>query len=209
MTSSTTCILGMAAILSVAATAGCGNHAETPQPPYPNGGYVYDAGPAFPPPPPPVVDAGAPMPTQATACDAISNQAVATMFMARQKLEAPGMNPEGAAACATVAEGQSASSQTVMLQPGHCYSVLAQGLPAVTELGVRLEIDTASLPPLLAMYAGKPVLAETSSTSNTAGLSVKNDCYQWPFPLPAAVKVTVRSNQGAGIVAAQLYSKKK
>src|SRR4051812_2995691 len=132
-------LLCAALVLSAASVSiGCGNRgSEVPVSPYPDGGDVYEAGPVFAPPPAP--DAGPPPPPpQVTACDPISTQAMSTMFMARQKAEAPGMQPEGAPICGIVPEGQSVSGQTFVLQPGHCYTVLAQATPNVSQVDVQL-----------------------------------------------------------------------
>jgi hypothetical protein len=135
-----------------------------------------------------------------------------TMFQGRQKGEAPGMQPEGGPLCSVVPEGQSTSSTTFMLQPGRCYTILAQALPNVTAIDLQLELDVAGTgaPPALAAVAGKPLLAvgQNNGVQSSIG-SAKLGCYQWPWPAPAPVKVTIVAKMGAGPVAAQVYSKKK
>lgn len=205
--------LSMAGLLMLGALgAGCGGgkDPEVAQAPYPDGGYVVEA------PPAPTVDADAavppPAPPPVGPCDAVQSLAMTTMFQGRQKGEAPGMQPEGAPTCSVITEGQSTSSATFMLQPGRCYTILAQALPNVTAIDLQLELDVAGTgaPPALAALAGKPLLAvgQSSGVQSAIGAS-QAGCYQWPWPAPAPVKVTLTAKMGAGVVAAQVFSKKK
>ena len=168
---------------------------------------------ATPPPPPPTTATVAePTPPPAPAvCDAVQSLAMTTMFQGRATAEAPRMNAEGAPICGVVPEGQTVSGPTFMLQPGMCYTVLAQALPTVTEVDVQLEIDLAGggMPPALAALNIKPVLSVDSDAGPSAAIGAKQACYTWPFPLPATVKVVVKSRAGSGPVAAQVYSRKK
>jgi len=66
-----------------------------------------------------------------------------------------------------------------------------------------------ALPPALAALNIKPVLAVDAETGPTGSIGAKQSCYQWPFPIPAAVKVTVKARTGTGPISAQLYSRKK
>lgn len=204
--------LGAALAVSAASLViGCGNrNTEVPVTSPPDGGFVYDAGgPAFPPPPPPPPDAGAPAP-QAGPCDPVQIAAMGEYFKNRVKAEAPGMTAEGVPVCGIVPDGQSTSGPLMVLQPGHCYSVLAQALPNVSQIDVQLVSDPSSaLPPMLAALAGNPVLAVGDSAGVQATLGGKGNCYQWPWPIPWNVKVVVKSKAGAGLVSAQVYSKKK
>lgn len=197
-----------------ALVAGCGGREpEVAQTPYPDGGFVYDAG-AFPPPPPAGPDAGAPPPAvaQPTPCDSVQTLALTTMLNQRQKAEAPGMQPEGPPVCGIVPEGQTVTGTTMVLQPGHCYTILAQGLPNVSVVDVQLVADPsgAGLPPALAALAGNPLLAvSTDASVQTSIGAAKQGCYQWPWPLPGPVKIVLKARNGAGPIAAQAYSKKK
>ncbi|AUX46358.1 hypothetical protein SOCE26_078640 [Sorangium cellulosum] len=203
--------LGSAMLLALAAAAlGCGGGKEpefADDPP-------ADAGP--PPQPitsvPPPQDAGVPTPAVPTtaACDGVQSLAMTTMFQGRAPGEAPRMQMEGAPVCGVVPEGQTVSGQTFMLQPGNCYTFLAQALPTVTEVDLQLELDlNAGGQPALAAFNLKPVLAVDSDTGPTAAIGAKQSCYQWPFPLPGTVKLVVKARTGSGPVAAQAYSRKK
>lgn len=203
--------LGTAWLVALAAmaTVSCGSKPE-----FATSEVPPDAGP--PPPPPmasaPVEDAGPTPPTGPVACDGVQSLAMTTMFQGRAPNDAPRMQPEGGPICSVVPEGQSASGPTFMLQPGSCYTFLAQALPTVTEVDLQLEIDLGSggsMPPALAALNLKPVLAVDSDTGPTAAIGAKQSCYQWPFPLPATVKLVVKARTGTGPVAAQAYSRKK
>ncbi|WP_437965586.1 hypothetical protein WMF04_39025 [Sorangium sp. So ce260] len=204
--------LGSAVLLALSAAAlGCGGGSKESEfaddPP--------DAG-ALPPPQPtasaPPPDAGLPsvaVPT-ASPCDGVQSLAMTTMFQGRASGEAPKMQPEGPPVCNVVPEGQTASGQTFMLQPGNCYTFLAQALPTVTEVDLQLELDlNAGGQPGLAAFNLKPVVAVDSDTGPTAAIGAKQSCYQWPFPIPATVKLVVKARTGSGPVAAQAYSRKK
>lgn len=181
-----------------------------------------DQKPADPPPQPPMdagVDAPAPVPTPTTPpapvagpCDSVQLLALTTMFEGRKAAEAPGMQPEGAPTCNVVPEGQSASSQIFTLQQGYCYTVLGASLPGVTELDMQMEIDLgggAQVPPALAALNIKPILLTDTEAGPNGAMGAKQNCYQWAFPIPAAVRVTVTPRTGSGPVAAQVFKKKK
>jgi hypothetical protein len=95
--------------------------------------------------------------------------------------------------------GQTLEGQ-VQLQPQKCYTVVATALPPVTELNVQL-IAVTPLPNLT------PVLAADSDTGPTAVIGKKPNCYKWPFPLPAPVKVVAQVVGGSGLAAVQVYEK--
>lgn len=197
---------GLLVVLAAAAVAGCGSKPE-----FATNDQLPVASAA--PPPAPAPSTAAPPPPPAPApCDAVQSLAMTTMFQGRAATEAPRMQPEGTAICMVVPEGQTASGQTFMLQPGFCYTVLGQALPTVTEVDVQIELDLAGgggLPPALAALNLKPMLAVDSETGPSGAIGAKQNCYAWPWPIPAAVKVVVKARTGAGPVAAQVYSRKK
>ncbi len=205
--------MGAAALLSTAvviAAAACGGSQQE----FANDPAATASSTPPPPPPPPPADAGTDAAPAAamTPCDAVQSLAMTTMFQGRAATEAPKMQLEGSALCGVVPEGQTVTGQTFMVQPGYCYTVMAQALPTVTEVDVQLELDLAgggAVPPALAALNVKPMLAVDPDTGPTAAIGAKQNCYAWPFPLPAAVRVVVKARQGGGPVAAQVYSRKK
>lgn len=197
----------LAAALSLVA-AGCGGEPEFAPQPGPS-----DAGP--PPPPPPTTSEAPPPPPpppQVGPCESKETLAMSTAFQGRAAAEAPGMKPEGSMLCGIVPEGQTTNSTSFLLEPGTCYTILGQSLPTVTELDIVLELDLGAggqMPPALAAFNLKPQLAVDSDTGPMATIGAKNACYQWPWPVPASVRVVAKPRSGSGPVAAQVYKKKK
>jgi hypothetical protein len=112
----------------------------------------------------------------------------------------PGAKPVGEALVGNFGQGQSLEIP-IQLQPNKCYSVVAMGLPPVTEVAVELQLTT--IIPGMA-----PVLAVDQDTGATAVLGRKTTCYKWMFGvIPAPAKVVVRVTGGSGLVAAQAYEK--
>lgn len=132
------------------------------------------------------------------------------MITGRAAQDAPQMKPEGSPLCMVVPEGQTVSTQTMMLEPGHCYTVLAQGAAGVSEVDVQLVLDTSTaLPPALQSMASNPTLAVDQESGASASIGPKQSCYAWPFPLPATVKIVAKARTGSGAIALQAYKKKK
>jgi len=190
--------------LGAAWVAGCNEKPADP-PPQPMMDAGTDAAPVVTAPPTPPAPVAGP-------CDAVQLAAMTTMFQGRAATEAPGMQPEGAPTCNVLPEGQPASSQIFMLQQGFCYTILGASLPAVSELDMQLEIDMAgggAMPPALAALNIKPILLTDTEAGPNGSMAAKQACYQWAFPIPAAVRVTMKSRTGSGAMAAQVYKKKK
>ena len=110
-----------------------------------------------------------------------------------------GSKPLGAAMVGTVGGGQ-ALEQQIMLQPGKCYSVVAAGVPPISELNVQL-VAVAVIPGMA------PIFATDQDTGPSATLGKKPNCYKWALPLPASVKVVVSAAGGQGVAGAQVYEK--
>jgi hypothetical protein len=197
--------LGGATVVTAAAL-GCSSNPQFAPEPYNDGGI--DAAP-LPPPPPPPEDAAAPI--QAGACDPVQTLAMTTTLQGRAAAEAPGMQPEGAALCGVVPEGQSLPSPVFLLQQGFCYTFLGQSLPPVAEVDMELILDLsggAQLSPGLAAMAQRPLLVDTEA-GEKASMGVKQNCYAWPWPIPGQAKLVLKARIGAGPIAAQVYKKKK
>jgi hypothetical protein len=140
----------------------------------------------------------------------VQSLALTTMVQGREKVEAPGMKADGGQLCMVVPEGQTASTPTMMLEPGFCYTVIGQGAGGVTELNLALTLDMATaLPPQLGALAANPTLAVDQEAGSSASIGQKTSCYAWPWPVPAMVKVNATAKTGSGPVAIQIYKKKK
>ena len=191
-------VLGALLGLSLSVTA-CGEEKPPAVPVTPVPTTTATATVAPPPPPPPQPQSGA--------CDSVMTAALQTAIQARSKQELSwGMKAEGAFACETVAQGGSAKV-AANLQPGRCYTFVAESYPNVTELDIFLKPNLGPTPPpLLAAIAGT-VLAQDSDNGPRATVGRGKNCYKWPFPLPAAVVVEATARTGAGPVAVQVYSR--
>ena len=93
--------------------------------------------------------------------------------------------------------------QTFNLQPGKCYSVVGDSIGPGSQLDAQIIITTVvpgmQLPANSA--SGTP-----SMTGSKVVLGGKN-CVKTMSPLPLTAKVVVTMSKGAGMAAAQLYSK--
>ena len=189
-TSTVATLMGLAALLC----ASCGSGPEFPEAPPPTATIAQ---------PPPTVSAPPP-PAPQIGCDAVQSASFSSIFVGRSPTEAAKMELEGGPVCGSVPEGGSVSGPTFFLQPGMTYTVLANGLPNVTEVDVQLVVDATAVgvPPALAALAAAP-LAVDSSTGAMASTT-----YKWPWPWPGAVKVVVKARTGAGAIGAQVYRKK-
>jgi hypothetical protein len=149
--------------------------------------------------------AGAPAAAGASATpqrlDPAAAAAVAPALIELGKKEVqPGAKPIGETLVGNFGQGQSLELP-IQLQPNKCYSVVAMGLPPVTEVAVELQLTT--IIPGMA-----PVLAVDQDTGATAVLGRKATCYKWMFGvIPAPAKIVVRVTGGSGLVAAQAYEK--
>ena len=113
--------------------------------------------------------------------------------------EAPGAKPVGGVMAGNFQQGQVLESQ-VQMQPGKCYTVVAAGLPPVTEVDLQMVLTT----PLAGMA---PQLAVDKDTGAQAVIGRKPNCYKWAAPIGAPVKVIMTVTGGSGLAAAQVYEK--
>jgi hypothetical protein len=160
------------------------------------------------PPPAPV----APVAAQPTPCDAMQTLAASNMIQARAAAEAPGMKPEGPPLCGLVAEGQTMTGAIFTLEQGYCYTFIGQSLPPVSQMEMVLQGDAsalvAPLMPTMANAAQAPLLVSTTPGERVT-MGEKQSCYQWALPVPATVKLVLKSRAGSGPVSVQVYRKKK
>lgn len=110
-----------------------------------------------------------------------------------------GSKPVGSAIVGNFGPGGTMESQ-LQLQPGKCYTVVAAGVPPITEVNVQF-IGVMPIPGMT------PVLAQDSDNGPQAVLGRKPNCYKWPMPIGTPVKVLVTAAGGSGLVAAQVYEK--
>ena len=96
--------------------------------------------------------------------------------------------------------GAQVLEQQIMLQPNKCYSVVAVGMPPISELNVQFLAVTV-IPGMA------PILATDQDVGPSATLGKKPNCYKWALPLPASVKVVVSAAGGQGVAGAQVFEK--
>lgn len=107
---------------------------------------------------------------------------------------AAGMQPEGTVFKQQVTEGGKGSF-IATLQAGRCYTIVAVGGPGVTDVDLAL-----MLPPFYTADAGR------DKRTDSVGV-IANVCPAIMIPVP--YRIDVGSKKGAGMVAAQVYSKAK
>jgi hypothetical protein len=92
------------------------------------------------------------------------------------------------------------SEQVVTMQPGKCYTVIAIGLPPISELNVQL-LPTTAVPGFNA------VLAQDQTTGPRAVLGKTPNCFKWALPVAGSVRVVTTPAVGTGLVATQVFEK--
>ncbi len=147
----------------------------------------------------------APLPTQAgpvaQRLDAASAAAIQPIIAGLVKDNVqPGAKPVGEFLVGNFTQGQTLDLP-IQLQPNKCYTIVATGLPPITEVNVQLQLTTV-IPGMA------PVLAVDQDNGATAVLGKKTACYRWMFGvIPAPGKIVVQVTGGSGVVAAQAYEK--
>ncbi|HYQ46132.1 MAG TPA: hypothetical protein VER11_29380 [Polyangiaceae bacterium] len=145
--------------------------------------------------PPPAPSSSAPVPVDPALSAAVAP--LLTQLGASQTVA--GSKPLGSAMVGNVGGAQNLEQQ-IMLQPNKCYTVVAAGMPPISELNVQF-LAVTIIPGMA------PVLAVDQDTGPSATLGKKPNCYKWALPLPAAVKVVVSAAGGQGVAGAQVYEK--
>jgi hypothetical protein len=112
--------------------------------------------------------------------------------------EAPGMAKEGALVAGNFQNGQTLESQFTF-QPGKCYTVLAVGA-GITEIDIEMQYVTP-IPGI------NPSIGRDSQKGAQASIGGKGNCLKPISPFPTNAKFIVKATTGAGVAAAQLYSK--
>ena len=107
-----------------------------------------------------------------------------------------GAKPLGSAIVGNFQAGQTLEGQ-LQLSPGKCYTVVAAGVPPVTEVNLQM---VSVMPPGM-------ILAQDGDQGPQAVVGKKPNCYKWPMPVAAPVKVILTVAGGSGIAAAQVYEK--
>jgi hypothetical protein len=126
--------------------------------------------------------------------------AATPILMGLGQSEAPGAHPDGGVFAGNFQEGQ-ILEQPINVQAGKCYTVVAAGM-GVQQLDIQLVAQPAPmLPPT--------VLAQSQGGGGpTATLGGKAaGCFKNPLPFGGPAKIILKATRGAGMAAAQVFSK--
>jgi hypothetical protein len=108
------------------------------------------------------------------------------------------MNKEGGPVAGNFQAGQSLESGFTF-QPGKCYTLVAQGAGPT-----QIEVEMQYVTPIPGLA---PSIGKSSQKGAQASIGGKANCLRPLSPMAAQAKYIVRSVSGAGLIAAQLYSK--
>ncbi len=112
--------------------------------------------------------------------------------------EAPGMQKDGPIVAGNFQTGQTLEG-SFTFQPGKCYTLVAQGA-GITSIGLEMQYVTP-LPGLA------PSIGRSSQSGAQASIGGKANCLRPISPFPAQAKFIITAKAGAGVGAAQLFSK--
>jgi hypothetical protein len=116
------------------------------------------------------------------------------------KTEAPvGAKALGMPTVNLLGAGQ-ASETSLSMAPGKCYTIIAVGLPPVSELNVQL-LPATTVPGL------QTALAEDLMVGPRAVVGKTPNCFKWPLPVAGAARVVTTVATGQGLVATAVYEK--
>ncbi len=111
--------------------------------------------------------------------------------------EVQGSQPEGGAFAGQFQEGQTLE-QPLTLNPGKCYTVIGAAA-GPSQLDLQIVVHQPPFPPA--------VVSQSSTQGPQAVLGGKSACWKNLSPIPIPAKVIVKATRGAGMAAAQVYSK--
>lgn len=132
--------------------------------------------------------------------DPAAASAAAVPLLTAAGTDAPGMQKEGNAMAGMFQEGQ-VLEQDISIVPGKCYTFIAQGTPPITEVDITLQAVT----PIPGM---SPLLGQDSTKGAKAVLGPKAQCIKLAIlPMAVQAKWVVKATKGAGLIAAQAFSK--
>jgi hypothetical protein len=111
--------------------------------------------------------------------------------------EVQGMQAEGGSFAGNFQEGQTLA-QPLALNPGRCYTVVGASA-GIQQLDLQIVVQQPPFSPT--------IVSQSNTQGPQAVLGGKGACWKnlSPFPIPA--KVIVKATRGAGMAAAQVYSK--
>ena len=112
--------------------------------------------------------------------------------------EAPGMTREGGTIAGNFQEGQTLVSG-FSFTPGKCYTVVAVGV-GPQEVDIEMQYVTP-------IPGVNPSIGKDTQHGAQASIGGKGNCLKPMSPIATNAQFIVRASKGAGVIAAQLYSK--
>ena len=91
--------------------------------------------------------------------------------------------------------------QPINIQPGKCYTIIAAGM-GVQQVEVQLVAQPAPMFPPTVIATSAPGGGPTAVLGGKA-----TGCWKNPLPIGGPAKVVLKAARGAGMAAAQVYSK--
>jgi hypothetical protein len=92
------------------------------------------------------------------------------------------------------------SEMTLSMAPGKCYTIIAVGLPPVSEVNIQL-LPATTVPGMQA------ALGEDQMVGPRAVVGKTPNCFKWPLPVAGAARIVTTVAAGQGLVATQIYEK--
>jgi hypothetical protein len=117
--------------------------------------------------------------------------------MAQNEVEA-GSQPIGGIMACNFQQGQKLEKD-LQMEPGKCYTIVGAGV-GVQELNLQL-VAVTPIPNMA------PVIAEDKQTGPQAVIGKKPNCFKWPLPMAASVRLVMTAAAGNGLAGAQVYAK--
>jgi hypothetical protein len=146
----------------------------------------------------PPAGGGAPSGPMATPVDPNVAAAATALLGTVAASQAPGMQKDGPGVAGQFAEGQVLEG-AFQFVPGKCYTLVAAGV-GIQQLDVEV-FYTTPIPGL------NPSIGKGTPSGATTTMGGGGNCLKPLSPLAAPAKFVVRASKGAGLAAAQLYSK--
>ena len=124
---------------------------------------------------------------------------VAPLLTQMGSVEAPGAQPDGAPFAGQFAAGQTLE-QVINIKGNGCYTIVGASV-GIQQLDIALVVQPT---PLMQPIT---VAQSTPSGPNTTVGGKATGCWRNPTPLAGTGKVIIRATAGAGLAAAQVFSK--
>ena len=124
---------------------------------------------------------------------------VAPLLTQMGSVEAPGAQPDGSPFAGQFAAGQTLE-QVINIKGNGCYTIVGASV-GIQQLDIALVVQPTPLMQPITVAQSTPSGPNTTLGGKTTG------CWRNPTPLAGTGKVIIRATAGAGLAAAQVFSK--